>query len=65
MNHTAPERPVSDADSGGGESACFAHLICPDCGAVLDGAVHAQGCTWVAPGSHLDPATNAGASPDD
>ena len=29
----------------GGESACYAHLICPECGTVLDGAVHRDGCT--------------------
>jgi hypothetical protein len=38
----------------GGESACFAHLICPECGAVLDGSEHVQGCTWVDPESGLD-----------
>ena len=47
MNHTAPERPVSDADSGGGESACFAHLICPECGVVPVDAEHVLGCTRV------------------
>jgi hypothetical protein len=30
-----------------GESACFAHLICPECGVVFDGAKHLPGCTWV------------------
>jgi tellurite methyltransferase len=28
----------------GGESACLAHLLCPECGAVLDGSSHVQGC---------------------
>ncbi len=29
----------------GGESACYAHLVCPDCGAVLEpGAPHRPGC---------------------
>jgi len=28
----------------GGESACFAHLICPECAIVLDGTEHAPGC---------------------
>jgi len=34
------------ANDEGGESACFAHLICPECGVVLDGAEHEQSCTW-------------------
>jgi hypothetical protein len=29
----------------GGEAACFAHLVCPDCGVVLDGGPHHPGCT--------------------
>jgi hypothetical protein len=29
----------------GGESACYAHLICPECGTVLDGTGHRDGCT--------------------
>ena len=41
-------------DDEGGESACFAHLICPECGAVLDGGEHAQGCTWIDPETGLD-----------
>lgn len=28
----------------GGESACFAHLLCPQCGTVLDGGAHVTGC---------------------
>jgi hypothetical protein len=28
----------------GGEAACFAHLVCPECGVVLDGSPHRQGC---------------------
>jgi hypothetical protein len=28
----------------GGEPACLAHLVCPDCGVVLDGSPHRQGC---------------------
>jgi hypothetical protein len=28
----------------GGEAACFAHLVCPDCGVVLDGSGHRRGC---------------------
>ena len=36
------ERSVS-ADAGG-ESACYAHALCPKCGAVLDGGPHHPGC---------------------
>jgi hypothetical protein len=32
-----PEEPV------GGEAACYAHLVCPECGAVVSEG-HAQGC---------------------
>jgi tellurite resistance-related uncharacterized protein len=32
-----------ETDNEGGESACFAHLLCPGCGAVL-GAGHLAGC---------------------
>jgi hypothetical protein len=28
----------------GGETACFAHLLCKECGAVLDGQSHAKDC---------------------
>ena len=28
----------------GGETACWAHLLCQECGAVLDGGPHATGC---------------------
>jgi len=30
----------------GGEAACYAHLLCPQCGAVLDGNEHRPDCTW-------------------
>jgi hypothetical protein len=32
----------------GGEAACFAHLLCPDCGVVLDGGPHRPGCASAA-----------------
>jgi len=34
--------------AAGGESACFAHRLCPDCGIVLDGSPHRQGCACAA-----------------
>jgi hypothetical protein len=36
--------PAASTDAGG-EAACFAHLVCPGCGVVLDGAPHRPGCT--------------------
>ena len=39
---TALDSPLCD---GGGETACYAHLVCPECGAVLDGGAHASGCS--------------------
>jgi hypothetical protein len=29
----------------GGEAACYAHLVCPECGVVLDGSPHRAGCS--------------------
>jgi hypothetical protein len=55
--------PVDAND--GGESACFAHLICPECGVVLDGADHRQTCTWVNPQSGIDPMDMVEPSPED
>jgi hypothetical protein len=37
----------------GGESACFAHLICPECGIVLDGSPHPTECHWEASAAGL------------
>jgi hypothetical protein len=37
------ESPLCDPDRGG-ETACYAHLVCPECGAMLDGSAHAFGC---------------------
>jgi uncharacterized protein YeaO (DUF488 family) len=31
-------------DAGGGEPACYAHLVCPECGAVVTEG-HAKGCS--------------------
>jgi hypothetical protein len=53
----------SETDEGG-ESACFAHLLCPECGVVLDGADHLQWCTWVDPESALDPMDSVEPGPE-
>jgi hypothetical protein len=44
------------ADAGaredeGGESACYAHLACPQCGAILDDPGHSTQCQWQQPDS--------------
>lgn len=37
--------PASHADGDqGGEAACWLHLMCPECGAMLDGGHHREGC---------------------
>jgi hypothetical protein len=38
---------VCDAKQGG-EAACLAPVVCPDCGAVLDGGGHRDGCAFAA-----------------
>jgi hypothetical protein len=35
--------PAPSPDAGG-EAACLAHVVCPDCGVVLDGSPHRPGC---------------------
>jgi len=46
-------------DTLGGESSCYAHLLCLDCGVVLDGSAHRPGC------ARADgPDDTAGHSPD-
>jgi hypothetical protein len=30
----------------GGEAACFAHLVCPECGVVVGDAPHRPGCEF-------------------
>jgi hypothetical protein len=39
---------AAPAAEAGGEAACFAHLVCPDCGVVLDGSAHRAGCSSAA-----------------
>lgn len=37
------DTPAQAAEAGG-EAACLAHLVCPDCGLVLDGSPHRPNC---------------------
>lgn len=41
------ECPLCDREAGG-EAACMADLVCPDCGVVLDGSRHRPGCASAA-----------------
>jgi tellurite resistance-related uncharacterized protein len=38
------EESVQRVPDQGGETACWAHLLCPECGVVLDGGAHVKGC---------------------
>lgn len=50
----APQDPELDArpqppdPDEGGDPACWAGVLCPECGAVLDGGPHRQGCVSAA-----------------
>jgi tellurite resistance-related uncharacterized protein len=35
---------VQEAPEQGGETACWAHLLCPECGTILDGGSHLENC---------------------
>lgn len=37
-----PPEPADERDQGG-DPACWAHLVCPECGGVADGS-HRPGC---------------------
>jgi hypothetical protein len=48
----------------GGESACFAHLLCPECGVMIDGSEHSTQCHWATPESgFVAPDSNTPESP--
>ena len=49
----------------GGESACFAHLVCPECGVVIGESGHQQWCAYVDPESTLHPEVSEDANPGD
>jgi uncharacterized protein YeaO (DUF488 family) len=36
-------QPIEPAETEGGEAACWAHLVCPDCGAI-ESEGHREGC---------------------
>jgi len=44
MNDAPDATPRPTAESEGGESACFAHLVCEECGA-LEHEGHHEGCS--------------------
>jgi tellurite resistance-related uncharacterized protein len=49
VDRTAP--PADQAgppDAVGGDPACWAGLLCPECGIVLDGSAHRPGCGFTA-----------------
>jgi hypothetical protein len=52
-------------EGDGGESACYAHLICPECGTVLDGAEHLDDCTWMESNSRIELTHNVNPVPRD
>jgi len=41
---TPLECGLCEQSASGGEAACLAHMLCPDCGVVLDGSPHRPGC---------------------
>jgi hypothetical protein len=49
----------------GGEAACFANLLCPECGAVLDGGPHRDGCRYAAVDDEDDASLDVGDDPDE
>ena len=52
-------------EAEGGDSACFAHLICPECGVVLDGTAHVEGCTWTDTEHVVEPGPAVNPTPED
>ena len=43
LSHQAAAGPAEGGDAEGGDAACWAHLVCPECGAITTGA-HRPGC---------------------
>ena len=38
-----------DGAEQGGDPACYAHLLCPECATLLDDRNHTPSCRWTAP----------------
>lgn len=43
----------------GGEASCYAHLLCLECGVVLDGSAHRLGCSVAVVNTLSSDAVNA------
>jgi len=41
---------AAEGGDEGGDPACWAGVLCPECGAVLDGSAHRPGCPTASPG---------------
>jgi hypothetical protein len=39
-----PSPSTFDDEEMGGDPVCWAHLLCQECGAMLDGSAHAANC---------------------
>jgi len=53
VSGASADEEMTAEGSDGGDAACWAHLLCPDCGVVLDGSAHTSTCA-VTPEMLLD-----------
>jgi len=58
---TTEEHPNDE----GGESACFAHFVCPECGVVIGQSGHQPWCAYVDPEGTLHAAVAEEVTSDD
>ena len=49
------EPPPGESGGQGGDPACWAGLLCPECGAVLGADPHRDGCPAARPGGTMEP----------